>query len=102
MIPRNELIQIVAEDIRYLQKEWHDSIPNHALRRGSTVLRRFLAHGDLHRAWKAAGFTKQPEITAASLNEISQIPLDKIIFAGAQGATYKGASIMGSLLLKKE
>jgi hypothetical protein len=101
MIPRNELIQIVAEDIRYLQQEWHDLIPNHALRRGSSVLRRFLADGDLQRAWKASGFTKQPEIIAASLEGIPQIPLDKIIFAGAQGATYKGASVMGTLLVNK-
>lgn len=102
MIPKNELIQIVAEDIRYLQQEWHDLIPNHALRRGSTVLRRFLVDGDLQRAWKASGFTGQPEIIAASLDGILKIPVNKIIFAGAQGATYKEASIMGALLIKKD
>ena len=53
-----------------------------ALRRGSTVLRQLLVQNELQRAWKAAGFEREPQIKASSLASIlNQFPKEKIHFA---------------------
>ncbi|MCB8927614.1 MAG: hypothetical protein H6652_18525 [Ardenticatenaceae bacterium] len=89
-----EFLKEVVDDIRYLQREWGQEITNHALRRGSTDLRRLLVQDWLQRAWKAANFDKQPKIMSFSLTEtFAEIPKEKFIFAMAGGAMYKGYSI---------
>jgi hypothetical protein len=71
-----------------------------ALRRGSTVLRQLLVQNELQRAWKAAGFEREPQIKASSLASIlNQFPKEKIHFAAAGGAHYKGAELRGALVL---
>ena len=98
----NELLEIVAEDISYLQEEWGHAIGNHALRRGSTVLRSLLVQQQLHRAWNLAGFDGKLQITASSLKEtLKIIPKEKIIFAAAGGAFYKDVAIRGALVIDK-
>ena len=99
MIPRQELLEIVADDLRYLKQEWHESVEDSALRRGSAVLRRLLVQNELQRAWRMAGFASQPIVTASTLEPIlQQIPLQKLAFAAAGGARNKGAELRGALI----
>ncbi len=100
MIPRSELLQIVVEDLFYLREQWNESIEDSALRRGSAVLRQLLVQNELQRAWRMAGFKSQPSITASTLEPIlNRIPLNKIKFASAGGAKYRGAEQRGILLV---
>ncbi|MBK8904256.1 MAG: hypothetical protein IPM53_23960 [Anaerolineaceae bacterium] len=96
------LLEIVAEDLRYLQEEWGQTISNHALRRGSTVLRSLLVQKQLHQAWNLAGFDGRLQITTSSLKEtLSIIPKEKIIFAASGGALYKDVAVRGALVIDK-
>jgi hypothetical protein len=50
-------------------------------------------------AWKAAHFEKEPIIEASMLQKILEVtPLDKVIFAAAGGARYKGAELRGVIM----
>jgi hypothetical protein len=98
MLKKDELLEVVASDLIYLKREWGQDIDDDSLRRGSTVLRRLLVNGELQRAWKSAGFSKEPQLTASSLTPIlEKIVSDKIIFAAAGGANYKGCEVRGAL-----
>ncbi|MER3423875.1 MAG: hypothetical protein C4293_12225 [Nitrospiraceae bacterium] len=100
MIPKNQLIEVVADDLRSLKREWTESIDDGSLRRGSTVLRQLLVQNELQRAWKAAGFEREPQIKSSSLAPIlNRFPKEKIVFAAAGGARYKGAELRGVLIL---
>jgi hypothetical protein len=99
---KGQLIENVAHDIRYLQREWHQNINNHALRRGSAVLRGLLVQGQLQRAWKGIGFEGQPQIITSSLSEIlAKVPIVKIVFAASGGAIYKGVGIRGAIVVDR-
>jgi len=88
------LIEIVAADLRYLRYQWDETIDDHSLRRSSPVLRRLLVDNELQRAWKAAGFKKEPRITASSLaRTLSLIRKNSITFAAAGGARYQGIEV---------
>jgi hypothetical protein len=62
-----ELIRTVAADLRYLKQTLRADVDNDTLRRVSTTLRLLLAEGAYGRAWRAAGFDKEPEIPAREL-----------------------------------
>jgi len=99
MIPRNDLVQIVSEDLQYLKEEWNESVEDSALKRGNTVLRRLLVQNELQRAWRAVGLPSQPLIRASALKPIlDEIPREKIVLAGAGGARYKGIELRGILI----
>lgn len=99
---KQDLINIVADDLRFLQRTWHNNIGNHSLRRGSTVLRSLLVEGTLQRAWKAIGFDNQPQITTFSLTEtLEKVPKEKIIFAAAGGAHYLNVFIGPRLMVNE-
>jgi len=94
-----ELVGIVAADLSFLHAEWDEEVDDHSLRRSSTILRRLLVEGVLQRAWKAAGLDKEPSITASTLEPIlNRFPLDKLTFAAAGGARYRGAELRGALI----
>ena len=100
MLPRNELIDIVAADLRYLLEEWDEKVDDHSLRRSSPVLRRLLVQNELQRAWKAAGFAGEPKLRASTLAPIlADIPYQKILFAAAGGAKYKGLELRSVLVV---
>jgi len=106
----NVLLRVVFNDLDYLHKNWDQTIEENSLRVTSTILRRLLVDGVLQRAWKAAGFEREPRITAHSLmphlrfmEGISQ----KILLGWAGGARVKGAqlgtmSITGKYLSDEE
>ncbi len=96
MLPRDELVHTVASDLRYLREQWDEQVDDDSLRRSSTVLRRLLVDNELQRAWKAAGFSKEPTIAASALS-LPPIPLDRIRVASAGGARYKGMVLSGLL-----
>jgi hypothetical protein len=54
---------------------------------------------ELQRAWKEAGFVKGPEIVALTL-AYEPLSLDRILFASAGGARYKGARMGGAFFAK--
>jgi hypothetical protein len=94
------LVGIVSSDIQFLRDEWDNDVDDHSLRRSSTVLRRLLVEGDLHKAWKISGFSGQAIVKAPTLDEIRKvIPDGRITFASAGGATLKGAELRGALIL---
>ncbi len=85
----SELVRTVKLDIAYLRQQWDQSVDDDSLRRSSPVLRRLIVENDLQRAWKESGQAREPQIHAATLEGvISDIPLEKIIFAAAGGAQY--------------
>lgn len=100
MIPRNELLKIVAEDLCYLKRDWNESVEDSDIRRGSTVLRQLLVQNELQRAWRMVGFESQPIITASTLDFIlSKTPLDKTTSATAGGARYQGTELRGAIMV---
>lgn len=99
MLPHDELIRIVASDLRFLESEWDETVDDDSLRRTSPVLRRLLVDNELQRAWKAAGFDREPQIEASTLSSIlAHAPLEKILFASAGGARYGGAELRGAFV----
>jgi hypothetical protein len=99
VLPRSELVRIVASDLQYLHDEWNEQIDDDSLRRTSAVLRLLLVQNELQRAWKEAGFVKEPEIVALTL-AYEPLSLDRILFASAGGARYKGARMGGAFVAK--
>ena len=86
---RQEFLEVVYEDLEYLNKAWGNDVSDDTLRRDSAVLRRLLIYKDLKKAWKFVGFEGQPMIKAPSLKKL--IPYyPNIIFAQAGGAIFKG------------
>jgi hypothetical protein len=97
----NELLRITANDLLFLRDEWDQSVSDDSLRRSSPVLRRLLVHNDLQRAWKAAGFEREPVIvTTDLLKNVDDVPMDTIVFASAGGALYNGVELQGALIAK--
>jgi len=100
---KKELIEGVADDLRLLHEDWGDAADDHTLRRGSTLLRRLLVDAQLQRAWKGAGFEKEPEIEGGTLKEILKIvPVQEIALASVGGAKYEGGEIRGLMSLNNE
>jgi hypothetical protein len=98
MLPSNSAVRIVVEDLRFLQREWGEQVDEASLRRGSTVLRRLLVQGELQRAWKAVGFSLEPEVIASTLRStVEVVPVGTIRFAFAGGARYQGVEVRGGL-----
>ncbi len=89
-----ELIRGVVSDLKYLKSDWNQTIEDDSLRRASTVLRRLLVYGDLQKAWKAAGFEKEPKIKAVDLNShLRGVRTKDIKWAFAGGALYAGMQV---------
>lgn len=59
MIPKRDLLEIVAQDIIYIKREWVQNIEDPSLRRDSTVLRRLLVENELN------VLGRQPDLTAS-------------------------------------
>ena len=90
MLSRDELLGVVVADLRYIRNEWGDDISDDALRRGSASLRLLLVQNELQRAWKAAGFEREPSITCAGL---FGFPVENFKFWSAGGARCNGIEI---------
>lgn len=94
-----DLIAPVREDVRYLIKEWPNGLEDDALRRASPVLRRLLVDGDLQRAWRLAGFEKQPMVTSMSLEpSIAGVDPSRVLLASIGGAKANGVIVGGVLM----
>lgn len=94
MTSQGELVRLVAADLGYI-RDWRD-LDDDSLRRGSNTLRQLLVDkgGLLQRAWKAAGFAKEPRIRCTTLKHIIGSALaPDITIATAGGAIYKGENI---------
>lgn len=88
------LVTIVKSDLQYLTDEWTQDIDDESLRRSSNVLRILLVDNALLHAWHHVGFKKQPKIKAPSLEyTLSYFDEDKIVFAQAGGAKFKGLEV---------
>lgn len=99
MLDPDDLLSVVREDLAYLRDEWNAEIEEPALRRASPVLRRLLVDGELQRAWKAAGFEKQPTISAVCLDAtLEGVDLTHVIYSSAGGAQQQGAYVAGFLV----
>ena len=67
----------LLDDLAFLRKfhyfylrNWRDDPPLEEVRRGSVMLRRWLADRELVRAWRAAGFPGEPHIAAIDLEAV--------------------------------
>lgn len=99
MLDPNDLLSVVREDITYLRDEWNADISDAALRRASPVLRRLLVDGELQRAWKAAGFDKQPQIHGVCLTSCMEgVDPNTVVYASAGGAEQQGTQMAGFLV----
>lgn len=100
MLPRDQLVQVVAEDLEYIRDEWNEEIDDPSLRRNSVVLRRLLVENGIQRAWKRSGFPHEPTVHASTLSDIiGSTPRDRITFASAGGARFQGAEMGGALMV---
>lgn len=99
MLDPNDLTGVVREDLRYLKSNWDGEITSEALRRECSVLRRLLINGDLQRAWKAAGFQREPIVSAVCLEACLHVAGGReIVLATAGGALHEGIIATGLLL----
>lgn len=84
---RTDLIKVVLEDLNYLKDYWDHSIDDAGLRITSPILRRLLVEGKLQKAWKIAGFEKQPKFIAITLSPLlEKFPIEGLDLASAGGA----------------
>jgi hypothetical protein len=98
MLSPSELQAIVAADLKFLRDEWDNDVEDHSLRRSSTVLRRLLVDGELQRAWKQAGFEREPRIATAVIDPILQhLDLRRTELVTAGGAHCGSAVAQGCL-----
>ncbi len=97
----NDLLQLVAEDIEYITKEWNQVIADDSLRRSSNVLRNLIVYGKLLKAAKMMNI----EIKILLHDSNRKDSLDSVgntTFYQAGGAKYKGLKISKFQELNKE
>ncbi len=91
----------MADDLRHVRDTWTRNPTDAAIRRDSGVLRRLLVDGDLQRAWKGAGFAKEPKLAAYNLHPAAlRVDPSLLLYASAGGALYKGAKMAGFMVKK--
>jgi hypothetical protein len=84
--PKQLLVNVVS-DLKAMKAGLAGAVDEHSLRRLSGMLRGMLVHGDLQRAWKGAGFEREPQIKAITLAELLRTEeLANIEIATAGGA----------------
>lgn len=89
-----ERLELVRQDLIFLQKEWDQAVEDESLRRSSNVLRNFLVYDELGKAWRSIGLSKQPKITSPNLASVVEgIELKNIVLAQAGGANYNSMKI---------
>jgi len=92
-----EIIKVVAEDLKYLMDEWDQEVSDISLRNTSTTLRRLISDDHLGKAWRLLGLSKEPIISAISLDELlGTIDLAHINQANAGGAVFNNIQIQGT------
>ena len=89
----------VAEDLEYLS-QWGSEISNGEIRRGTAVLRRLLVEDAYGNAWRAIGKAKQPSLIAVSLELLLGNESNRVIYALAGGAHFRGMQ-MACMLVNK-
>ena len=95
-----ELVRSVIEDLNWIRADWGHEVDDATLRRGSAVLRRLLIEGDLRRAWRAAGRSREPLIESATLDHVlGSKPLEDISFASAGGGHFGMGTSRGLTML---
>jgi hypothetical protein len=94
------VVETVAEDLRFLQDEWDETVDDHSLRRSSGVLRILLVDDAFGRAWRLMGFPKQPNVKANNLHAIvATAPRKDLTYAQAAGARHGGMEIVAPVLI---
>jgi hypothetical protein len=96
-----DILRVVSDDLAYLHGTWDQTIQENSLRVTSPILRRLIVEGVLQRGWKAAGFEKEPRITAFSLaREMSYVERTSrvIALAWAGGAKVQGGVQMSNFM----
>lgn len=89
----------VAEDLEYLS-QWGSGITAAEIRRGTAVLRRLLVEDAYGTAWRAIGQKRQPSLIAVDLDQMLGDDSDKVVYALAGGAHFRGMQ-MACMLLNK-
>lgn len=95
-----QFLESVLDALDFIFDKWDQNITDGSLRVTSPVLRRLVSYGDLGRAWREVGFTKEFSISAPDLRAmIDGYPILRIDFAAAGGALYQGAQLSGIKIL---
>ncbi len=89
----------VAEDLEYLS-EWGSEITAAEIRRGTAVLRRLLVEDAFGAGWRAIGRAQQPSLIAVDLDLMLGSDSDKVVYALAGGAHFRGMK-MACMLVNK-
>lgn len=89
----------VAEDLEFLS-QWGSEITNGEIRRGTAVLRRLLVEDAYGTAWRAIGKAKQPSLIAVSLELLLGNDSNRVVYALAGGAHFRGMR-MACMLMNK-
>ncbi|MHC6648687.1 hypothetical protein ACYTPF_19090 [Alteromonas sp. HB246098] len=97
MLNRDE-INIVIDDLKFLEKTWLQSPSEGDVRRGSAILRRLLVEGILGQTWRALGFEREPKIFCQYI-DLSNSPEigDYASFIHSGGADNRGIICGGTL-----
>ena len=95
---RDEILRDVGHNLAFLHEEWDHSIEIKSLRATSILLRHLLVENYLQRAWKSAGFEKEPRIIASSLLPYMKRAAHVIELGWAGGARVKGVGEFGPLM----
>lgn len=89
----------VAEDLEYLA-QWGSEITAAEIRRGTAVLRRLLVEDAYGTAWRVIGQKKQPSLIAVDLNLWLGNDANKVVYALAGGADFRGMQMVCMLMNK--
>lgn len=95
-----ELQRVVLDDLRHMLGTWQGTIEDASLRRESTILRRLLHEDDLGRAWRDAGFSKEPEIYAPYVEPtIARYGPSRLKFLCAGGGSSNGLTLQSAFFV---
>lgn len=99
MLDHTDLLATVREDLIFISETFHHSMDEGSLRRASTCIRRLIVDGDLQRAWKAAGFEREPRLLAVDLDlYLTGVDRSLVVSASAGGTASNGGPIGPSMV----
>jgi hypothetical protein len=86
---------LVLDDLESIAEDSMDGVSERALRRTSVELRKLIVEGYLQRAWRLAGFQREPRLMTASLSPILDRLGSRVVFGVAGGAKDRGRIVQG-------
>ena len=88
-------LQVVAEDLALLEREWRPDVTDVEIRRATGALAILLLDGWYGRAWRACGKSGEPSVLATDFLGLLDRDISEIPYAQAGGGISQGIQVVG-------